>query len=81
MLDQVFQQAVRQTVLVCPCAITEYALQFVGVGILDSAERLYDSRADILGDRTDILPMRALWHIEAMVFLPFECFFIAVVLL
>ena len=64
MLQQIFKQPIRQTILVRPCAIAKYACHFFAVCLFDFTESCNDGCADILGYLSDVVPVMALGHNE-----------------
>ena len=67
MLDQVFQRFIGQALAVGPGCIAEDAIKQIRVGGLDSTHGFLDGGAYVLGCLANIVPVRALGNLEAVV--------------
>ena len=66
MLQQIFQQTVRQTVFIGPGPIPKNPLQFIGIGVFNFSERLHDCHTNIFGHRPNIIPVTAFGNDKCM---------------
>ena len=66
MLDQIFEQRVRESILVGPLGITENAVQGVRVGLLDFAHGALQGIADVGCHGTNVIPVAVIRDLKAM---------------
>ena len=69
MFQQIFQQPIREPILICPGTITKNTLQLVNIGIFHLAECLNNGHTNIFGYSTDIIPVIPLWNHKGMDFI------------
>ena len=60
MFQQIFQQPIREPILICPGTITKNTLQLVNVRIFHLAECLNNGHTNIFGYGTNIVPVISL---------------------
>ncbi len=65
-LDQVFEQGIRQPLFVRPLRITEHAIEGFRVGFLNFPHRALERRTDIARLGADVVPVAVLWDLKAV---------------
>ena len=69
MLNQVFEQSIRQTVFVCPSTVTKYTVQKVNVCLFNGMKSIDNRNTYIFGYITNIFPVVTFWNDEGMNFI------------
>ncbi|MDA3949625.1 MAG: hypothetical protein PF508_10385 [Spirochaeta sp.] len=65
--DQVFEERVRQAILIGPLGVTEFAVQGIRIGLLDTAHRLLKRMTDTGALGSGVLPVTTLRNLEPVV--------------